>query len=104
MRRGEIWLADVGRKPRPVLVITRDEVLDVRTNVTVAEITSQARGLAVEVPVDPDTGFHQPSVVNCDGLHTVSQQRLTQRLGSLDSKTLDEICEATAIALGCDRD
>lgn len=104
MRRGEIWLADVGREPRPVLVITRDEVLDVRTNVTVAEITTQARGLAVEVPIDPDTGVHRPSVINCDGLHTISQQRLTQRLGSLDSDTIDAICDATAIALGCDRD
>jgi len=104
VRRGEIWLAEVGRKPRPVLVVTRDEVLDVRTNVTVAEITTRARGLAVEVPIDIDTGIHQPSVVNCDGLHTVSQQRLTQRLGSLDSGTLDEICAATALALGCDRD
>jgi mRNA interferase MazF len=102
MRRGEIWLADVGRKPRPVLVITRDEVLDVRTNVTVVEITSQARGLAVEVPIDTDTGVHQPSVVNCDGLHTIAQQRLTQRLGSLDGDILEEICEAAAVALGCD--
>jgi len=103
MRRGEIWLADVGSRPRPVVVITRDEVLEVRTNVTVAEITTQARGLAVEVPIDTDTGVHHPSVVNCDGLHTISQQRLTQRVGSLDSDTLDEICEATAIAVGCDR-
>ena len=54
MRRGEIWLADVGREPRPVLVITRDDVLDVRTNVTVVEISTQARGLAVEVPIDTD--------------------------------------------------
>ena len=104
MRRGEIWLADVGRKPRPVLVITRDDVLDVRTNVTVVEISTQARGLAVEVPIDADTGVHQPSVVNCDGLHTVAQQRLTQRLGSLDDDILEEICEAAAVALACDRD
>ena len=72
MRRGEIWLADVGREPRPVLVITRDDVLDARTNVTVVEISTQARGLTVEVPIDTDTGVHQPSVVNCDGLHTLA--------------------------------
>jgi mRNA-degrading endonuclease toxin of MazEF toxin-antitoxin module len=35
MRRGEVWLAEVGGKPRPVLVMTRDEVLDVRANVTI---------------------------------------------------------------------
>lgn len=35
MNRREIWLADVGGKPRPVVVLTRDEVLDVHANVTV---------------------------------------------------------------------
>ena len=103
MRRGEVWLAIVGRKPRPVLIVTRDEVLDVRANVTVAEVTTQARGLAVEVPIDTDTGIDRSSVVNCDGLHTVSQRRLTQRLGTVDDNTLDEVCGAIAMALGCDQ-
>jgi mRNA interferase MazF len=103
VRRGEVWLADVGRKPRPVLVMTRDEVLDVRANVTVAEVTTQARGLAVEVPIDTDAGVDRASVVNCDGLHTVSQRRLTQRLGIVDVDTLDQVCDAIASALGCDR-
>lgn len=103
MRRGEVWLAAVGGKPRPVLIVTRDEVLDVRANVTVAEITTQQRGLAVEVPIETDTGLNQSSVVNCDGLHTVSQRSLTQRLGAVDEDTLDEVCGAIAIAVGCDQ-
>ena len=102
MRRGDVWLAEVGGKPRPVLVITRDEVIDVRTNVTVAEITTHARGLAVEISVDSDAGIDATSVINCDGLHTVSQRRLTKRLGAVDEHTLDETCSALAIALGCD--
>jgi mRNA interferase MazF len=102
VRRGEVWLAHVGRKPRPVLIVTRDEVLGVRANVTVAEITTKARGLAVEVPIDPDSGIDAASVVNCDGLHTVSQRRLTKRLGMVQDDLLDEICEAIATALGCD--
>lgn len=104
MRRGQVWLADVGRKPGPVLVITRDEVLDVRANVTVAEITTQARGLAVEVPIGTETGIRQPSVVNGDGLHTVSQRSLIQRLGALSSGPLAEVCGALAVALSCDPD
>ena len=48
MRRGEVWLAQVGHKLRPVVVVTRDAVLDVRANVTVAEISTSVRGLAVE--------------------------------------------------------
>lgn len=102
MRRGEIWLAEVGRKPRPVVVLTRDEVLDVRTNVTVAEVTTQPRGLTVEVPLGPDVGIDQPSVVNADGIHTISQKRLTRRLGELDDAALKDICDAVAMAVGCD--
>ncbi len=48
MRRGEVWLAQVGGNLRPVVVVTRDAVLDVRANVTVAEISTSVRGLAVE--------------------------------------------------------
>jgi mRNA interferase MazF len=103
VRRGEVWLANVGRKPRPVLIVTRDEMLDVRANVTVAEVTTQARGLAVEVPIDTNTGIDRASVVNCDGLHTVSQRRLTQRLGSVDGNTLEQVCDAISIALSCDQ-
>jgi mRNA interferase MazF len=102
MRRGDVWLADVGRKPRPVVVVTRDEVLEVRANVTVAEITAQPRGLAVEVPIDADAGIDEPSVINCDGLHTVSQRRLTQRIGFVGVDVLDDVCAAIADSLGCD--
>lgn len=35
-----------------VLVLTRDEVIGVRSLVTVAEITTSARGLAAEVAID----------------------------------------------------
>ena len=46
MRRGELWVAEVGRKRRPVLLLTRSEVLGARDLVTVAEITTSIRGLA----------------------------------------------------------
>lgn len=102
MRRGEVWLAEVGGKPRPVLVVTRDAVIDVRANVTVVEVTTQRRGLAVEVPVSTATGIEADSVVNCDGVHTIGQRRLTKHLGSVDEETLVHVCEALAIAVGCD--
>ena len=102
MRRGEVWLAEVGRKPRPVVVLTRDEVIDVRANVTVAEVTTQARGLAVEVPVGGDAGIDEGSVINGDGIHTVAQRRLTRRVGAVDDDVLRDICSAVVIAMGCD--
>ena len=102
MNRGEIWLAQVGRKRRPVVVLTRTEVLDVRSLVTVAEISTSARGLAAEVKVDHvAAGLDRDSVVNTDGLHTIAQTTLTTRVGQLDDATMSQICTAVAYALGC---
>lgn len=102
MNRGEIWLAQVGRKRRPVLVLTRDEVLDVRALVTVAEITTSMRGLAAEVPINhAHLGLDRASAVNCDGLHTVPQTMLTEFVSSADEVTMNRVCAAVSYALGC---
>ena len=102
LNRGEVWLAEVGRKRRPVLVLTRGEVLDVRTLVTVAEISTFARGLAAEVEIDHTAvGLDRPSVINCDGLHTVAQSTLTRRVGVVDGSTMHDVCVALNYALGC---
>lgn len=102
MTRGEIWIAEVGAKRRPVLVVTRSEVLDVRALVTVAEVTTSIRGLAAEVGLDHSlVGLSRPSVVNCDGLHTVEQSSLTRRVGTVDSTTMREICSAISYSVGC---
>jgi mRNA interferase MazF len=100
--RGEVWLAEAGRKRRPVLVLTRSGVIDVRALVTVAEITTTIRGIGAEVPFDHRTaGLERESAVNCDGLHTVPQTSLTRRLGDLDDPTMRRVCAALAYALGC---
>lgn len=102
MNRGDIWLAEVGSKRRPVLVLTRDEVIDVRVMVTVVEITTSVRGLGVEVDLDHvEIGLSRPSVVNCDRLHTVAQNTLTSRVGTVDDATLDRVCAAVSYAVGC---
>lgn len=100
--RGDIWWATVGRKTRPVLVLTRPEVMDVRTLVTVAEVTTSIRGLAVEVDFDPaGIGLDSQSVVNCDGLHTIRQSVLTSYIGTVGDDTMGRVCSAINYALGC---
>ena len=102
MKRGEIWLAQVGRKRRPVLVLTRSEVIDVRELVTVAEVTTSARGIAAEVALGTGDGeLREPSVVNCDGLHTIAQASLTSRVASVREQTMQRVCSAISYALGC---
>ena len=102
MTRGELWLAQVGRKKRPVLVLTRPEVLEVRALVSVAEITTTVRGLAAEVEIDHvAAGLDRPSVINCDGIHTVTQASLTTRVGQIGEDTMSRVCSAISYALGC---
>lgn len=85
-----------------MLVLTRSEVLDVRSLVTVAEISTSARGLAAEVEIDHvRVGLDRASVVNCDGLHTVAQATLTSRVGEVAEDTLVRVCSAVSYALGC---
>ena len=102
MRRGEIWLAEVGKKRRPVVVLTRTEVIDVRALVTVGEITTSIRGLSTEVSFDYlNAGLTAESVVNCDGIHTVPQSILTSKIGEIEPVALTEICSAVGRSIGC---
>ena len=102
MRRGELWLAEVGRTTRPVLLLTRSEVLDARSLVTMAEITTSIRGLAAEVDIDHvEAGLTRPSVINCDGLHTITQASLTGPVGRVGDDVMRRVCSAVNYALGC---
>jgi mRNA-degrading endonuclease toxin of MazEF toxin-antitoxin module len=102
IKRGEVWLAEVGRKKRPVLLLTRTEVLDVRLLVTVAEITASIRGLVAEVDLDHvEVGLDRPSVINCDGLHTIAQASLSGPVGQVSDDVLRKVCSAVSYALGC---
>jgi mRNA interferase MazF len=100
--RGEIWFAEVGRKRRPVLVLTRPEVIDVRALITVAEVTTSMRNIASEVDFDhEEAGLDRPSVVNCDGLHTITKSSLTTHAGAVGEETMERVCAAVGYALGC---
>lgn len=73
-----------------------------RDLVTVAEVTTSRRGLAVEVEIDhAEVGLDRPSVVNCDGIHTIAQATLTGPIGAVDADTMRRICSAMSYALGC---
>jgi mRNA interferase MazF len=102
VNRGDIWLAQVGRKARPVLVLTRDAVIDVRLMITVAEVTTSIRGIAAEIEFDfQSAGLSERSVINGDGLHTITRTSLTDFVGVVESETLSNVCQAISYALGC---
>jgi mRNA-degrading endonuclease toxin of MazEF toxin-antitoxin module len=102
LARGQFrWAQAVDGKRRPIVNLTRDAVIDVRESVTVVEVTRSIRGLAVEVPLGDGVGLADPSVVNCDGIQTLRQSAIDELIAVLDQETLEKICTAAAIAIGC---
>lgn len=77
-----IWLARLD-KARPVVVLTREEVREARTLVTVAPITSTVRGLSSEVLVGPRNGVDHDSAINIDLITTIPRASLLQPIGTL---------------------
>lgn len=88
-------------KRRPVLVLTRQEVIGLLHTVMVAPITSTVHGAPSEVIVGPAEGLKRESAINLDHVQTVEQARLTRRLGSLSEGRMREVCRALAVASGC---
>lgn len=102
MNRGEVWWAVIASKRRPVLLLTRTEVIALRELVTVAEISTNARGLSVEVPINSESlGLPNESVINCDGLYTIRRSALQRACGEADDQTMARVCRAVGRALGC---
>ena len=70
-------------KARPVVVLTRELVRPYLTRVTVAPITSTARGLSTEVPVGPGNGLGHDCVISCDNIVTIPRVALGPQIGYL---------------------
>ena len=100
--RGEIWMFSFPKpdKKRPVLVLTRQDMIGRLHTVTVAPITSTVRGVPSEVPVGPEAGLKVPSAINLHHLATVPREGLRTFVGTVSSQTLDRVREAILFALG----
>ncbi len=104
MSRGEVWLYQFPTpdKRRPVVLLTRDDVIGLLHTVMVAPVTSTLRGLPSEVRIGTEEGLKHDSAVNLDHVQTVEQARLVRRLGRLRAEKMRAVCRALAIAAGCD--
>jgi mRNA interferase MazF len=103
LNRGEIWMYrfKAPHKRRPVVVLTRQEVIPLLHTVMVAPITSSRRGAPSEVGLGPEEGLKHESSANLDHVQTVERSRLVTFVGTVPPKKMQEICQALAIAAGC---
>lgn len=101
--RGEIRLFRFAPpdKQRPVVILTRDSIIDRLSRVTVAPVTSTVRGVASEVVLGPEDGMKQPCAINLHNIVTVPKAGLGRRVAQLEPRRLDQVCASIAFALGC---
>ncbi len=103
LSRGEIWMYTFSPpdKRRPVLVLTRQEVIGLLRTVIVAPITSTIHGAPSEVIVGIDEGLKRESAINLDHVQTVDKTRLKRFIGSVGPEKMFAVCRALNIATGC---
>ncbi len=101
--RGEVWwceLPEISR--RPVVVLSRDAAIPRLRRALVAPCTTNVRGLASEVVLEPgEDPVPRRSAVNLDSVESVSVGVLVERVGRLSDDRMREICAALAIAVAC---
>lgn len=103
IERGEIWLYEFRApdKRRPVVVLSRWEVIDLIDTVMVAPVRSRIYGAPSEVVVGTAEGLKHESAVTLDHVQTVEKRRLRSYVGRLAPAKMTAICRALAIATGC---
>ncbi len=101
MKRGEIrWYKfKAPDKKRPVLILTRDSILEYLGEVTVAPITTTVREIPSEVFLSKQDGMIIDSAINLDHIQTVSKGKIGPLITTLPKDKLENVSEAIQFAL-----
>ena len=101
MKHGEIrWYKFLAPdKKRPVLILTRDSVLEYLGEVTIAPLTTTVRDIPSEVFLSTVDGMPLDCAVNCDHLQTVAKGKIGDLITSLPRSKMLEVGRAIQFAL-----
>ena len=101
MKRGEIrWYKfHTPDKKRPVLILTRDSVLEYIAEATIAPITTTIRDIPSEVFLTKEDGMPKDCAVNCDHLQTVAMAKIGALITTLSTEKLVQTAKAIRFAL-----
>ena len=104
MNRGEIrWYTfRPPEKRRPVLILTRSDVIDQLNEIIVAPATRTIRGLATEVVLSPEEGMPVLCALNFDHVSLAQRDRIGAVLCSLPESRCPEVRRALLVACGCE--
>jgi mRNA interferase MazF len=78
MKRGEVRWYTFSKpdKQRPVVILTRNSVMEYLGEVTVAPITTTIRGIPSEVFLSREDGMPRECAISCDHISNGSKERL----------------------------
>ena len=105
VRRGELYRVakptkDDPKKFRVFVIIARQEVIESSySTVICAPVYTNCLDIKTEVEIGVDEGLKHDSCVRCDELFSVHKSVLTNFVGTLSDKKLNELNEALKIAL-----
>ena len=104
LKRGDIYFHRFGApdKRRPVVILSRQEAIDVLNEVMVAPITTTVRGLMSEVVLDVEQGMKNRCAVNLDHVQTVRKSDIKRHITTLTPAFMADICRALSVATGCE--
>ena len=110
VRRGEIYYADlspvVGSEQgglRPVLIVQNDVGNKHSPTVIAAAITSQREKAKRPTHIQLDSrtcGLARDSVVLLEQIRTLDKQRLREKMGSLDTRSMNAVNSALSVSFG----
>ncbi len=110
VHRGDIYYADlspvVGSEQggvRPVLIVQNDVGNKFSPTVIAAAITSQhdKANLPTHIEVNAEnTGLIKDSVVLLEQVRTIDKHRLKEKMGRLDTGSMDRVNQALSISFG----
>jgi mRNA interferase MazF len=101
MRRGEIrWYTfKKPDKKRPVLILTRNSILEYLSEVTIAPVTSTIRDIPSEVYLSKADGMMKDCAVNFDHIQTVSKRKIGSKITTLTKEKLFKVKDAVSFAI-----
>jgi mRNA interferase MazF len=101
MKRGEVRWYKFKRpdKKRPVVILTRNSILEYLGEVTIAPVTSTIRDIPSEVLLSRLEGMQNDCAINCDHIQTVSKSNIGSMITSLSKEKLSEVRDAVNFAL-----
>ncbi len=100
-RQGEVWWAEGREKRRPVLVVTRTDVIPALARITVAPVTRTVRGIPTEISLDEADGLRERCAASFDNLRLAPTRSLTRRIGASTPSRRAEVCRALAALADC---